>query len=73
MYANLTEAILRLIIFIGYIWGISFSKEVGRVFEYHGAEHKSIYTYENGLELTPENAKNLQHYIQDVEQVSYLL
>ena len=53
----LTEAILRLIIFIGYIWGISFSKEVGRVFEYHGAEHKSIYTYENGLELTPENAK----------------
>ena len=57
MYANLTEAILRLIIFIGYIWGISFSKEVGRVFEYHGAEHKSIYTYENGLELTPENAK----------------
>ena len=53
MYANLTEAILRLIIFIGYIWGISFSKEVGRVFEYHGAEHKSIYTYENGLELTP--------------------
>ena len=43
MYANLTEAILRLIIFI--------------VFEYHGAEHKSIYTYENGLELTPENAK----------------
>jgi len=43
MYANLTEAILRLIIFIGYIWGISFSKEVGRVFEYHGAEHKSIY------------------------------
>ena len=57
MYANLTEAILRLIIFVGYIWGISFSKEVGRVFEYHGAEHKSIYTYENGLELTPENAK----------------
>ena len=57
MYANLFEAFLRLITFIGYIWAISFSKEVGRVFEYHGAEHKSIYAYENDMELTPENAK----------------
>ena len=55
--ANLTEAFVRLILFIGYIWGISFSKEVKRVFEYHGAEHKSIYAYENDMELTPENAK----------------
>ncbi|WP_022818968.1 DUF1385 domain-containing protein [Fusobacterium russii] len=55
--ANLTEALVRLILFIGYIWGISFSKEVRRVFEYHGAEHKSIYAYENDMELTPENAK----------------
>lgn len=57
MYANLVEAVIRLIAFIGYIWAISFSKEVGRVFEYHGAEHKSIYAYENDMELTPENAK----------------
>lgn len=55
--ANIVEAIVRLIAFIGYIWGISFSKEVGRIFEYHGAEHKSIYAYENDMELTPENAK----------------
>lgn len=55
--ANLAEAFMRLILFIGYIWGISFSKEVRRVFEYHGAEHKSIYAYENDMELTPENAK----------------
>lgn len=55
--ANLTEALVRLTLFIGYIWGISFSKEVKRVFEYHGAEHKSIYAYENDMELTPENAK----------------
>ncbi len=55
--ANLVEAIVRLITFVGYIWGISFSKEVKRVFEYHGAEHKSIYAYENDMELTPENAK----------------
>lgn len=55
--ANLVEALVRLITFVGYIWGISFSKEVKRVFEYHGAEHKSIYAYENNMELTPENAK----------------
>lgn len=57
MYANLIEALIRLVAFIGYIWAISFSKEVGRVFEYHGAEHKSIYAYENDMDLTPENAK----------------
>ena len=57
MYANLVEALIRLVAFIGYIWAISFSKEVGRVFEYHGAEHKSIYDYENDMDLTPENAK----------------
>ncbi|MBQ3438155.1 MAG: DUF1385 domain-containing protein [Fusobacterium sp.] len=55
--ANLLEAVVRLLAFVGYIWAISFSKEVKRVFEYHGAEHKSIYAYENDMELTPENAK----------------
>lgn len=57
IYANIMEAVLRLVFFLVYIWGISFSKDVKRVFEYHGAEHKTIYTYENGDELTPENAK----------------
>lgn len=57
IYANLLEAFLRLAFFLLYIYIISFSKEVKRVFEYHGAEHKSIYAYENNEELTPENAK----------------
>ena len=56
IYANFLEAVLRLVFFLIYIWGISFSKDVKRVFEYHGAEHKTIYAYENGDELTPENA-----------------
>lgn len=56
IHSNIIEAVLRLIFFILYIWGISFSKDVKRVFEYHGAEHKTIYAYENGEELTPENA-----------------
>lgn len=57
LYSNILEAVLRLVFFILYIWLISFSKEVKRVYQYHGAEHKSIYAYENQLELTPENAK----------------
>lgn len=57
VHSNLLEAVLRLLFFIFYIWVISFSKDVKRVYEYHGAEHKSIYAYENGLELIPENAK----------------
>lgn len=56
IYANLMEAFLRLVFFLVYIWGISFSKDVKRVFEYHGAEHKTIFAYENGEELTAENA-----------------
>lgn len=53
---NLFEGIIRLIIFVLYIYFISKMKEIQRVFEYHGAEHKSIFCYEEGLELTPENA-----------------
>lgn len=57
IHANLVEALLRLLFFLVYIWGISFSKDVRRVFQYHGAEHKTIFTYENGEELTAENAE----------------
>ena len=54
---NLIEGFLRIAMFIGYIVLISNMKDIRRVFEYHGAEHKTIHCYENGLELTPENAK----------------
>lgn len=55
---NLIEGCLRIAMFIGYIVLISNMKDIRRVFEYHGAEHKTIHCYENGLELTPENAKS---------------
>ncbi|MGL4946196.1 MAG: DUF1385 domain-containing protein [Cetobacterium sp.] len=58
LYSNLSEAGLRLSFFVLYIFLISFSKDIQRVFQYHGAEHKSIYAYENKLDLTSENAKN---------------
>jgi uncharacterized protein YqhQ len=50
---NLTEGVVRLVLLIGYIWGISFMPEVRRLFMYHGAEHKTINAFEAGAELTP--------------------
>ena len=54
---NLVDGLLRIAFFLAYIWGISMLKDIRRIFEYHGAEHKTIYAYENGDELTVENAK----------------
>lgn len=53
----LFEGIIRIIIFITYLGMVSRMKEIKRVFMYHGAEHKSIFCYENGLELTVENVR----------------
>jgi uncharacterized protein YqhQ len=54
---HVVDGIVKALIFIAYIWGISFMKDVFRVFQYHGAEHKSIATFEAGLDLNVENAK----------------
>jgi uncharacterized protein YqhQ len=51
------EKLIRISIFLGYLWLISRMRELQRVFEYHGAEHKTISCYEAGLPLTPENAQ----------------
>ncbi len=54
---NLTDGVLRVALFLGYVSGISFMKDIRRVFEYHGAEHKTIAAYEAGVELTVANAR----------------
>ncbi|QEK13692.1 DUF1385 domain-containing protein [Crassaminicella thermophila] len=54
---NMAEGILRILLFIGYVSLISRMKDIQRVFQYHGAEHKTIHCYENGLPLTVENAR----------------
>jgi|SRR5215218_629823 len=51
------EKLVRISIFLGYIWLISRMRDLQRVFEYHGAEHKTISCCEAGLDLTPENAQ----------------
>jgi uncharacterized protein YqhQ len=53
----IVEKVIRIAIFLGYIWLISRMRDLQRVFEYHGAEHKTIHCYEAGLPLTPENAQ----------------
>jgi len=55
---NLAEGVARILIFIIYIWAIAKMPDIARVFQYHGAEHKTIHCFENGLELTPENAQS---------------
>jgi len=52
---NLLAGAIRVTMFVGYVWLLSFFKDFKRLFEYHGAEHKSIFAYENGEELTLEN------------------
>lgn len=54
---NLVEGLARISILFLYIVLVSKNKDIERVFQYHGAEHKSIYCYENDLELTVENAR----------------
>jgi len=54
---NLVEGVIRLAIFLVYLWGVGFMPDIRRVFSYHGAEHKTIHAYEAGVELTPENVQ----------------
>ncbi len=57
LIATIAEGVLRIGIFLTYITLVSRMKDIQRVFEYHGAEHKTIFCYENGEELTVENVK----------------
>ena len=56
-FQSLFEGILKIIIFITYMWIISKTEAIRRTYEYHGAEHKTIFCYEKGLPLTVDNVK----------------
>ena len=58
----LFEGIIRIMIFVLYMLAVSHMKDIHRVFMYHGAEHKSIFCYENGLELTVENVRKQSRF-----------
>lgn len=54
---NVIAGIIRVSFLLSYLWGISQWKEIKRILQYHGAEHKSIYAYESGEELTVDNVR----------------
>jgi uncharacterized protein YqhQ len=56
VWFNLAAGAIRLTMFVAYVWLISLFGEFKRIFQYHGAEHKAIYAYEMGDEMTPERA-----------------
>jgi uncharacterized protein YqhQ len=58
---NLVDGLIRLAIFLAYIRAISFFKEIERVFQYHGAEHKSIFAFEAGEELRVDRVKSFSY------------
>jgi uncharacterized protein YqhQ len=54
---NLVDGLVRMLFFVTMIFSMSYLRDIRRVFEYHGAEHKTVFTWEKDLDLTPANAK----------------
>lgn len=61
-YKTLVEGVIKILFFIAYLFFVTRIKEIHRVFEYHGAEHKTIFCYESGEELIPENAAKCSRF-----------
>ena len=59
LFKTLIEGLVRIGIFLGYVLIVSQMEDIKRVFQYHGAEHKTIFCYEAGLDLTIENARKM--------------
>lgn len=57
LWKSVIEGVMKVLIFVAYLLLVSLMKDIRRTFEYHGAEHKSIFCYESGEELTVENVK----------------
>ena len=56
------EGVLRILIFVGYVWATSLMKDIRRTYMFHGAEHKTIFCYEAGLPLTVENVRKQRRF-----------
>ena len=61
-FKNVIEGCMRIGIFVLYVWAVSFMNDIKRTFQYHGAEHKTIFCYEQGLELTVENVRKQKRF-----------
>src|SRR5260370_39323111 len=59
---NLIDGGIRLLLFLLFIWGVSLWKDIRRVYEYHGAEHKTVFAFENGDPLTTASVQKYSTY-----------
>jgi uncharacterized protein YqhQ len=59
---NVMDGLIRLGIFLLFLWGVSLMKDIRRVFEYHGAEHRVVFNFEAGMPVTVENARGFTTY-----------
>ncbi len=59
---TLFEGIVKIVLFVAYVSLIALMKDIKRLFQYHGAEHKTIFCYENGLDLTVENVRKMRRF-----------
>ena len=59
---SLLEGVVRIILFLLFMWSVSHMKDIERTFRYHGAEHKTIFCYEAGLDLTVENVRKMPRF-----------
>lgn len=59
---SIVEGVAKILIFLFYVWAVAFMPDIRRTYEYHGAEHKSIFCHEAGLELNVENVKKQSRF-----------
>jgi uncharacterized protein YqhQ len=59
---NLVDGVIRIALFLLFIWGVSLWSDIHRVYEYHGAEHKTVYAFENGDPLTTASVQKYSTY-----------
>ena len=67
---NLIDGLIRIGMFLLFVWGVSLWKDIRRVYEYHGAEHKTVFAFENGDPLEIAAVQNIRPIIRDVARVS---
>lgn len=61
-FISLKEGVIKILLFISYLFLVSRTKDMHRVFQYHGAEHKSVFCYEQGRPLTVENVRKMSRF-----------
>ena len=61
-FRSVFEGVIKIAVFVAYMYAVSFMKDIKRVFQYHGAEHKTIFAYEAGLELNVENCRKMRRF-----------